>query len=152
MEELEGLKELLAQSPWFDTVEADRDGASLLVTLQDAARTPHHHLPGHGPGMLLVALVIPVGWEHWSGHRLTVARPGSEESVDVDTRRASSALVGTLAPLFNFHPDLSFWPSEKRELDQIHAQLLPLVEGSAIDPGDPDRLENSARRVGFIAP
>jgi len=84
--------------------------------------------PSHSGAMLILALVIPIPWQNSTGYRLTAMSSGSADAVVVDTRRESTALTGTLAPLFNFHPDLSFVASAERELDQIHAQLLPLVE------------------------
>src|SRR5262245_47496449 len=54
------VKRVLSASPWFDTVEADRDDASLLLSIQPMERSPYWHGPAHSPGGLLLMAVLPL--------------------------------------------------------------------------------------------
>ena len=128
-ETLVEVKKLLSTSAWFDSVEADRAEANLLISVEPLEPTPYTHSPAHYPGALLLALVIPIPWMVNSGYRLTAVVPASGAAVEVDTRRESRAVFWSLAALLNlFSPDRAFFPRSERELAQIHAQLLPLID------------------------
>lgn len=123
------MKALLAASPWFDSLDADPAEADLLLTLQPLERTPYWYSPGHSPAGLLLALVLPLGWEVRSGYRLTAVVPASGITAEVDTRRADRAISWSLAPILNLlSRDRALRPDSERELARIHARLLPLVE------------------------
>jgi hypothetical protein len=133
-ETLADVKALLSASPWFDSVEAERDAASLLVSVEPIVPTPYHNSPAHSPGMVLVVLVLPVPWDVNRGYRLTAVVPESGASAEIDTRREVRAISWSLAPIVNLvNTDRAFRPGSERELAQIHAQLLPLVESLAHD-------------------
>ncbi len=126
---LEEVKQLLSASPWFDSLEADPAEATLIIFVQPLERTPYWHSPGHSPGAAILALVIPLPWKLKAGYALTVGVPGSAGRVQIDTRREATAVAWSLAPLLNiFGRNLSFGFQPERELAQVHAQLLPLVE------------------------
>jgi len=124
------VKELLSTSAWFDSVEADPAEANLLISVEPLEPTPYWHSPAHSPGMVLLALVLPIPWTVNRGYRLSAVVPGSEATAEVDTRREAGAISWSLAPIVNLlSPDRALRPRSERELAQIHAQLLPLVDG-----------------------
>jgi hypothetical protein len=133
-ESLARMRRLLADSPWFDTLDAPRAEADLLLLVRRVELTPYWHSPAHSPGALILALVIPVGWTEREGYQLTAVVAESGAAVEIDTRRDSRAVAWILAPLLNLGPELALRPSARRELDLIHAQLLPLAAGEVASP------------------
>jgi hypothetical protein len=127
-ESLAKMRRLLSASPWFDTLDAPRAEADLLLLVRRVELTPYWHYPTHSLGALIVALVIPLGWIERAGYQLTAVVPESGAALEIDTRRDSRAFVWILAPLLNLSPERAFRPSAQRELDLIHAQLLPIAE------------------------
>jgi hypothetical protein len=124
---LRQLRELLAASSWFDTLEADPESATILITVQPPEREPYQYSPSHNPGMLLLALALPIPWNRCLGYRFTATVAGTGATARVDTRREATAISWSLAPLLNLLPDRSFAGDSERELAQVQAQLLPLV-------------------------
>src|SRR5262249_12777896 len=125
---LSEVRAILAESPWFDTLDADRADASLLLSIQPLERTPYWYSPAHSPGGLILMMFIPVPSEVRAGFALTATVPGSGATVAVDTRRELTEIFWSLAPLLNLLPSRSFGVKTAQEVERIHAQLLPLVE------------------------
>ncbi len=126
-ETLKEVKQLLSASLWFDSVEVDPSEASLLISVQPLERTPYQYSPAHNPAMLLLMLAIPIPSKVYAGYCMTATVPGTGAMVQVDTRRESTAISWSLAPLLNLLPDRSFNPGIERELTHIQMQLIPLV-------------------------
>jgi len=122
--------ELLMRSNWFSTLGASAEDASLVITIYAPVRRPYWSKPGHNPAFLLLSPAIPFWWSEPFGYRMTARAVASGEEREIDTTREGTSIMWGLACLFNLSPNRSFLPHPERELQQIQAQLLPLLVDS----------------------
>ena len=147
---LDEVRRLLSRSPWFASLDAEPEEASLLLAVEPLERTPRWAHPGHNAGTVLFALVFPVHWKDRAGYRITAALPGGASTARIDTRREGNAVFWGLAPLLNLSRDRSFRGSERRELDRLLAQLLPPGRPGPAVAGRPPRPPESG--VELLSP
>lgn len=120
------LRKLLAPSPWFETLEADRDEATLILTVHATPRLAYPYKPAHNPALFLLSPVIPSWWTEPRGFRVTARNVGSGAAAEVDTTHQATTIMWGLAPLLNLLPDRGLRDTE-RERRRMQAQLLGVV-------------------------
>ena len=124
----EAAMDLLSRSPWFESLDATQARATIHLSIDSAQQTPYWHRPGHSLAMSIVSLIVPIAYEEKSGFLIRATLPDSGARTEFDTRREWTSFAWGLATLMNVFPGRSFSVSKKRELDHLHAGLLPLVE------------------------